>query len=242
MPRLIISFILFLVLFHPAIVQANIRDGLVGWWKFNESSGNALDSSGNGYTGTLVSSPTRTDDCKKQKCLSFDGSNYVDMGNVLNLTSAITISVWLNASSWAGAWPMIVAKDVNVAYLLMQDDDMAGTKMGLRIGGAGSANTAEGATDLNTNQWYLVTGTYDGTTINLYINGVLDATKARAGTIPTSAASLQVAAGNTANKFVGRLDDVRIYNRALNAGEVADLYKADIQIHHASINNAKINN
>lgn len=213
---------------------ADITTGLVGWWKFDEGTGaTTIDSSGSGNTGTLTNSPTWTSG-KTKNALSFDGSNYVTMGNVLNLTAQITVSVWVNASSWAGNWPMIVAKDVNVAYLLMQNDDVGGSKMGFRIGAAGAPNTANGSTDLNINQWYHVAGTYDGTTIKIYVNGILDGSQARAGSIPTSANALQIG-GYGGLVFTGKIDDVRIYNRALSAQEIYTLYLNDNKIRSGTL-------
>ena len=230
-----LSIILFFIFIFNTDAGADTTTGLVGWWKFEEGSGSStIDSSGKGNTGTLVSSPTWLTNCKRGNCLSFSGSNYVNMGNVLNLTSQITVSAWVNASSWAGTWPMIVAKGVNSDYLLMQNDDNAGTKIGFRIGGAGPTNTADGATDLNTNQWYLVTGTYDGLTINLYINGILDGTRARVGTIPTTGNSLQIGGSGGLN-YVGQIEDVRIYNRVLTAQEIYTLYLGDNRIRSGTL-------
>jgi len=72
--------ILFNILAIPP-AHANIREGLMGWWKMEEATGiNVVDSSGNGNTGTVVNSPTSTPNCARGKCLSFNGSsNYVSL-------------------------------------------------------------------------------------------------------------------------------------------------------------------
>src|SRR2546425_6303786 len=65
-----------------ATTSMTTLSGLVGYWPFDENSGNStLDLSGNGNNGTLINSPTwTTKTCKFANCLGFDGSNnYVQM-------------------------------------------------------------------------------------------------------------------------------------------------------------------
>jgi YD repeat-containing protein len=78
-----------------------------------------------------------------------------------------------------------------------------------------------GTTVLRLNTWSHLATTYDGTTLRFYLNGSQVATQAVSGAMPASMGNLSLA-GNTiwGEYFAGRLDDLRIYNRALSASEV----------------------
>ena len=80
---------------------------------------------------------------------------------------------------------------------------------------------------LPANTWVHVAGTYDGTALRIYVNGALNATKAVTGTTCANAEPLEIGAKNrttppaTTEAYMdGRIDDVRVYNRALSAAEI----------------------
>ena len=79
--------------------DAQLQNGLVGYWSFNEGTGNAaMDSSGNGNTGMLLNGPSWSSG-KSGLALALDGANdYVEVSHAqsLNLSSALTVSVWVN--------------------------------------------------------------------------------------------------------------------------------------------------
>ena len=79
-------------------VNGSLTEGLVGWWKFDETDGNiAYDSSGNGNNGNLTNGPIWVTG-KISGALSFDGSDdFVDLGNSSNLalTQNKSLSIWL---------------------------------------------------------------------------------------------------------------------------------------------------
>jgi hypothetical protein len=99
--------------------------------------------------------------------------------------------------------------------------------------GSAIASSSCGTTVLQTNTWYFIAATYDSSakTVHLYINGVDDGATVYSGTVPASLfinTSEHVVIGDTVNgsfaNFNGQIDDVRIYNRALSAAEIAALY------------------
>ena len=105
------------------------------------------------------------------------------------------------------------------------------------VGGAYREAKAPSALALNT--WTHLASTYDGTTLRLYVNGTQVATLAIAGTITTSTGALRIGGNSIWNEwFEGMIDEVRIYNRALSAGEIqADLatsVREDLARLHAS--------
>lgn len=80
------------------------------------------------------------------------------------------------------------------------------------------------STHFKTNQWYLVSCTYDGSTFKMYVDGVEDAQTSGSGkSTPFQRFELGMSWGNYRNSqfFQGRLCEVRLWNRALTASEIA---------------------
>ncbi|MBW2527485.1 MAG: LamG domain-containing protein [Deltaproteobacteria bacterium] len=81
--------------------------------------------------------------------------------------------------------------------------------------------------ELEAGRWTHVTGVYDGASLSMYLDGVLDATKSAAGIVPGGPSTLVVGNNNRTDGspygWNGRLDDVRVYERALHPDEVAEI-------------------
>ena len=85
----------------------------------------------------------------------------------------------------------------------------------------GGEAVVTGPAALPINTWTHMAGTFDGTTLRLYINGSLVTSQAFAGPIFTSTGALRIGGnGVWGEYFTGRIDDVRVYNRALSAAEI----------------------
>lgn len=80
------------------------------------------------------------------------------------------------------------------------------------------------------NAWNHIVGTWDGSQMRLFINGVetADSPTAKTGTLDESGQDLTIGgmAGTTTRRFRGRIDDARIYDRALNSSEILSLYNS----------------
>ena len=95
------------------------------------------------------------------------------------------------------------------------------------IGGSSQdTRSAGGGTVLTTGVWYQIAGTFDGSTVKTYVNGVLDRQVSASGILSstTYAIDLGKTADGTNNYFNGLIDDARVYNRALSAAQLAALY------------------
>jgi hypothetical protein len=80
---------------------------------------------------------------------------------------------------------------------------------------------AIGTSQLPVNTWTHLAVTYDGSSVRVYMNGVLVRTKSQSGTISTSTGVLRIGGNSiSAQYFSGVIDEVRIYNRALNQTEI----------------------
>lgn len=211
--------------------------GLIAHWSFNDGSGTqAGDFSGNGNTGTI--SGASWIDGKLGKALDFDGVNdYVNVSNSssLNITSAITISMWVrHDSSTYKTWETLIAKG-DSAYRLHLCGGAGSCLVGATLnaftfGLTGPSGTDDLGTTIvpNVGQWYHVVGTYDGSVQRIYVDGIERATQSRSGSISTNSLALGIAENTqTAGRWWdGPIDEVRIYNRALSADEVATIYRS----------------
>ncbi|MBI3415850.1 MAG: HYR domain-containing protein, partial [Verrucomicrobia bacterium] len=195
---------------------------LVANWKLDDASGlSALDSSGNGNTGSLVNGPLWSAGASSG-ALSFDGVNdYVDAGNgaSLNPTTAITLVAWVKASSTAATGGLIVKDNATThQYALWLQ---AGGKVRLVIGAA----VLTGTTTVTTGVWHQLAGTYDGTQLKIYLDGALEGTLAASGTMSNNGVNARLGgrAFTTPLTLNGALDAARIYNRALSQSEIQAL-------------------
>ncbi|MEO8428044.1 MAG: LamG-like jellyroll fold domain-containing protein, partial [Verrucomicrobiota bacterium] len=196
--------------------------GLVGYWRLDDAPGTAAsDSSGFNNQGSLVNGPLWTTG-QIGGALSFDGvDDYISVNNSssLNPVTQITLSAWIRPTSTAAS-SEIISKENNVNnqyYLRLQ----GGNKIRFTVAGT----VLNGTTTLSANTWYLVTGTYDGSLMKVYVNGFLDATATAALSMVDNGLNVRLGARQytTPLTFNGLIDDVRIYNRALTPAEVQAL-------------------
>ena len=200
-----------------------VEVSLVAAYGFNESSGTTTaDVSGSNNTGTL-GTVTRTTSGKFGGALLFSG-NYVTVPHApsLNLTTAATLEAWVYPTA-APNWSTIFMKEQPGAFVYALYAG-AGSDPGgwFNTGASGSTErSVNGSTPLALNTWTHVATTYDGTTARLYINGTQVATTTFTGPLATSTGALRIG-GNAVwtEYFTGRIDEVRIYKRALSAAEV----------------------
>jgi hypothetical protein len=206
---------------------------LVAGYRFNEGSGRIVnDASGNDITGFIFGA-TWTTDSQNGSALSFDGSNsYVDLGNpsLLQITGSMTCSAWVKAAADLADDGQIVAKSNDVSgWQLKTSLDTGRRTFGVAISTGSGRVQRYSTTVCSLDVWYYVTGVYDAAarTLDIYVNGVLDNGVLR-GTIAASQIDAPVNAyvGKRTSLhgggycFNGIIDNVRIYNGALNQAEV----------------------
>jgi len=230
---IIILFALFCAIpAHAGIIFRPVfNSGLVGYWSFEEGSGTKVgDMSGNGNNGTWAGSGSHWTDGKFGKGGSFNGINdYVDCGTgaSLNITSVITVGAWVYLSSAPTEIRYILGKRDGAEAYSIDINVNRGIRFSTFDGGNHILYTGDNVWPLN--QWFHVVGTYDGTTLVIYINGINVASQYSPGSISTSPYSFAI--GNIRGTtdypgiyFPGLIDEVRVYNRDLSASEVSRLY------------------
>ncbi len=199
-------------------------------WKFDESSGTtASDSSGNGNDGTLYDNETIDNGPvwttgKINGALEFDGiDDYVDVGtDCFDLTSELTVSLWINMAD-NDTEQVLISRGVARPFKLR----LASNNEVVATIRTDNSTHLESETSLDTiNQWYHVALTYGGGSMIIYIDGAPDVSVSKSGDLDCLAdkhTAIGALPGVT-YPFEGLIDDVRIYNRALSADEIAGIY------------------
>ena len=213
--------------------------GLIGHWSMEEGSGTALlDMALPANNATTVGAPTWAAGTYGQ-ALSLSGAGQfatVADSADLDLTSAITMSAWIRPGK--ADTQDLIAKTVNGVpdgYQLSLAAPSSTGKVFVRFNNDANARVDSATTyPSDGNTWIHVAATYDGSTIRIYYNGVEDGSRAWTGSIVANSTALGVGAqSNNARWFQGAIDDVRLYNRALSAGEIAAL--AGVSVNRAPI-------
>ncbi|MFL5877789.1 MAG: LamG domain-containing protein, partial [Solirubrobacteraceae bacterium] len=199
--------------------------GLVAAYGFNEGSGGTVaDASGSGNGGTLSGTTWATG--KYGGALSFNGSNSwvtIPDANSLDLNT-FTVSAFVKPAVTQSGWRTILLKEKPgaLAYALYANG-VSPAAPAVYVENPTEVGTANGPSALPVGQWSYVTGTYDGSALRLYVDGVLKATKNTSGTVTASAGALRIGGNSVWGEwFNGAIDEVRIYNRALSATEIAN--------------------
>jgi hypothetical protein len=141
----------------------------------------------------------------------------------LNITSAITVSAWINPSS-IDNWDRIVVKSHTsdeAPYTMwgLLFDGQKRARMEVAIGG--NQHGADGTSIIPTNAWTHVAVTYDGTAQKVYVNGALETTVPVSGSIDTNNMPLSLGrSGFGGSNFTGLMDEVRVYNVALDQTQI----------------------
>lgn len=227
------------------------NSGLVLDLSFEEGSGTTTsDASGNnnnayvpGGTTPAATAPDWTTDKKfGNYALNFDGNTdflQIDDNSTLDFTTAFTMEAWVNFGD-AKVWQPIFSKRnanhsgaiVDSAYNMFRTIDTLGSKLYISVSNppGTSAPSLMGNTTLQSNRWYHVAATYDGTTVRLYVDGKLDGSMAFSGALFDSPAPVYIAGTKDQLGIVGqpfgkyKMDNAKMYNRSLSESELNNEY------------------
>ena len=207
----------------PAPAGAN---GLIAAYGFDEGAGSiAGDASGKGHAGDIKQAAW-SNAGRFGGALDFDGINdWVTIADAadLDFRDAITMEAWVNPRSLAG-WNTILLKEAptGLAYSLYANDFYPLHPAGyVNVGGANDVSVVD-ATALKLNTWSHVAMTYDGAMLRLYINGREEGRRALTGRIVATNKELRIGGNDVWGEFFnGRIDEVRLYGRALQPMEIA---------------------
>jgi len=227
-------------------VKSKFDTGLVGYWHLDEGTATTTyDASGNGNTGTLTNGPTwqTGTNCKAGSCLSFNGSTnsiQVPDASILNFGAGdFSVIAWVklnnsNSMRFVNKW----LNSSVVGWIFDGNETTTGTNqpgyLRFRMGD-GTHNFDYAANgNLNNGNWHniAVTLSRSSTTgLKLYVDGQQIGTSqdptAVTGSVSASTPfGIGVIPSILGSYFNGNIDEVRLYNRALSATEVSDIYNS----------------
>jgi hypothetical protein len=202
----------------------DITTGLTGWWKFNEGSGSyAYDYSGNSSNAGLQN-PTWWNSNYGETCW-FDGTK--SFGTIaeapnLEMTTALTVAFWARPSQNSQTDPRVISK------LYDWDVKLSGGNRYPQFSSSGQYAVLNYSFPLTA--WHHIVFTFSSGVVTGYVDGApvaLSTNTFRATNLPNWAFGFYIGAydGNGDNPYIGSVDDIRVYKRALSANDVLTLYQ-----------------
>ncbi len=210
------------------LTNISLTDGLAAWYKLDETNGTTVvDSSGSNNVGTLTGATAQAATVWGPiwRGLDLDGVNDgidVPSSSSISPTSGITVAAWVRPWVSNGIRQAIFQKG-GAYYLNIRDGKPQFYWYGVQAGSYVVANTI-----LPVGVWSHLAVTYDKTAVVFYVNGQVAYTHLTNGTGVANSNPLGIGFGgvgsDTDRWLNGSLDDARLYNRALSAGQVRTLY------------------
>ena len=206
-------------------------NGLVGYWSF---TGNANDESGYNHNGTVTGAVLTSNRMEaSNSAYSFDGlSDYIYITNSSLVSGGYaTISIWVKTDGLGTYYPIISGNQNDYNIFIEKDSVMLWIVTNKPTGSSPCTSFTTKYGYLPPNQWNHIVMTYDGTTLKMFINNILSKSSPATGQIWTPQSDYLAfgvyflnGSPNATNTYKGKLDDVRIYNRALSTDEINALY------------------
>lgn len=218
-------------------------NGLLLWLKLDEGQSDvAYDSSGRGNDSTLEGSPkpnwisgyidgaldlSGDLDYLEVTSDARDSTNASDFDDVYSRTPAMTIALWVKVNSTPASpstnWWIASKGYIFGGWVLNGWSNYLGFKC---VGLTPNDSAVSGGITLTDGNWHHIAGTYDGTTISLYVDGVLKDSKSASGTLRWTHHKVWIGDNSAVQDYGidGAVDDVRIYGYGLGSTHIVDLY------------------
>jgi len=214
--------------------SGDTTSGLIGYWPFDEVNGSETPDSGSGGNDGTIGGATPTSG-KAGNALYFGGDgDYVDMGDPASGafdfgTGDFSVSLWAKTSqlSVSGIWPTLVRKvAAGVGYELMFGDPSYPYTYFKTMNGASTTGAASSSTTLNDDQWHHYVAVRTSSGSEFFVDSDSQGEHLSFPLDISNAASLRVGSPDEWDwaDFEGSIDEVRIYDRALNKCDVQELY------------------
>lgn len=205
-----------------------LLNGLLGYWKFDEASGNAIDATGNGWTGTIQGSYAATTGKINNGRLETVAENQgfsvsASIDNRSN-TSPFTVTCWFSNAGASGGGQAIIGEWDATHTDWVLSNNLTGEQCHFASKDNTGTLTTTSSTALTITTFMFLVFGYDGTNIFFSVN---NGTLATAAVNNVRRAETVLALGNYSNfnaGWPGVLDEVGYWNRALGATDRTNLY------------------
>jgi len=214
-----------------------LTQGLLAYYPMDELAANSCtggvndtcDYSGGGFDMSWAGTPTAVPSYFNGYSVSFGNTDLLSVGDNSRLEpiGGITVSAWVYLTSFTPSEDYTIINkmdsDSSISYRLRLLDASSG-RVKWSIGTDSDGLT--GTVDTTVNTLTHIAATYDGKIARIYVNGKIDTEAAKTWAFTNTTNPLVIGAkGSSANDyFEGGLDDIRLYNRAMQESEVAQLY------------------
>lgn len=252
--------IAFLLLpFYKGFAQINLNQGLIAYYPF---SGNANDASGNNLHGTVRNGAQLTTDRfnNPNSAFYFDGiDDYIEINdNGLLSPKAVTVSAMIKTelsgpqtivgkiqynNGFAATYHLGINYDVQYGYFFGVTPYTASCFQQYPYDPSNPfAKTTQG---FSTNEWHCIVGTFQNSVLRIYVDGILADTRITSYNDLIQCNNTQTLIGSwwagDNLKFKGTIDEVRIYDRAINAAEVGALCNTPVTLCTGSLGDPVVN-
>lgn len=160
--------------------------------------------------------------------LEFNGSSsFVNCGTINLSSNQITLQGWVRPHSFKTTFPYIsslygIEQTGAQASLRLGDASLAAEKVQFILLFGSTYIKLNGSTTLSNNTWYHIAATYDGVSMKIYINGVLDASVNQTGTFAANS-TFEIGRNYENSRIIdGEIDEVSVFNTALSQTTIRD--------------------
>ncbi len=233
-------------LYNRALSANEIRDKALELHLDEGSGTKAYDSSGNNLDGTINGSPVLTNLGKYGKAVTFDGVNdYIALGNpaALQITGDQTIMMWINPDNFSARRNPYDKAYGGEGTITLETNGRLNYYYGIYGGNGGTYQGFTSSAALTAGTWNFIAIVRNLSTMTLtwYVNGVSNSTAASYAPAVASSNPVRIGLGYTGNYFAGKIDEVRVFRRALSSSEINAYYTQTADAYEGCDNGSGVN-
>jgi Concanavalin A-like lectin/glucanases superfamily/Divergent InlB B-repeat domain/Immunoglobulin I-set domain len=211
---------------------APLPPGLVASWRGETDASDSIGGNhGAFFAGLIGQPPSITMAGKVGSAFEFDGTVHVRVPDSPALRPAqITVEAWVFPTGTGAGLQTIIARGSSTN----EDDTWALVLVNRMPQFSSQGNHAvQGPFAIALNQWTHLATSFDGSVTRIYVNGVQVHTRLDPGILVYDPVDLPMTIGSdwasnqSSSRFLGRIDEVSLYNRALTGDEIVSIYHAD---------------
>lgn len=210
----------------------DFENSLVGYWNFEDSIGTTIFDRSSFSQNAILNFDSHVSNTSmiRGNYSVLDGNkDYISIGDFAQYEgmNELTISMWVNPSFFPSKPTFGIIKENSYRFEFAPSTGETFFKVGTSNNAMGGTGTSVSAGFLGTGNWYHLVGVYNGTRLNVFLDGVLVGTTSSdiSGSIISDNKPLEIgsnAAGAT-QEFNGGIDEVMVFNRAISEDEVKAL-------------------